>query len=68
MAQTVVLHTKSEIYAPHVCGNVCQIIVAWGVRGKSAMRAWCFWPRTGTQVNVLGIHFRKGFAKQAVLK
>ena len=49
---------KRKCMPPHVCRNVCQIKYLRGVRGKSAMRAWCFWPRTGPQVNVLGIHFR----------
>ena len=50
---------------PPLSGSVCPINYLRGVRGKSAMRAWCFWPRTGPQVNTLGIHLRRGICADA---
>ena len=51
--------------SPHICGSVCPINYLRGVRGKSGMRACRFWPLTGPQVNVLGIHLRRGICADA---
>ena len=39
-----------------------------GCQGGSTVPRTVLAPLTGPQVNVLGIHFRRGFAKQAVLR
>ena len=56
---------KTEIYVLHVCRNVCLINCLEGCQGGSAVPRTVLAPLTGPQVNVLGIHFRRGICADA---
>ena len=53
-------HKQSQLFPPSLSGNICPIIVSWGVSSQRPRPVAAFGRLTGPQVKALGHIFPRG--------